>query len=214
MSRWTKVSIFVTVVLIGIPSAASFYPPIFASLSDQLPINYILFWMGRAGIFSLGCLGGWWARGRFQGMEDTSDRNEKEVTVIEGCIQMEESCWKGTAEISNGKLSRFGVENRAICPNCQTVMYDGESGYRSVSGGLGLWECPNCGHTAFEEGSPYEDVDKLFERHVRQIAESEDEDYSLDNLINEIDGEATPRRIWEQYVKVVEDDRVSMNCFP
>ncbi|QPV64494.1 hypothetical protein I7X12_07750 [Halosimplex litoreum] len=214
MSRWTIVSIILTVVLIGIPTAANFYPPIFAGIAERLPLNIILTWMARLGIFSLGLLGGWWARGWSIDQVESDDCDEVAVSEIEGCIQTDESCWRGSAEISSDRIVNIELENRAYCPNCQTVMYDGESSRSSVSGEIGLWECPNCSHTAFDEGHPYGDAEKLFERHIRQIVESEGEEYSLENLIDGINGDVTPRRIWKQYASVIDDFNVSMNCFP
>jgi Zn-finger nucleic acid-binding protein len=214
MSRWTIISIIITVVLIGIPTAANFYPPIFAGIADRLPLNLLLTWMGRMGILSLGLLGGWWARDWWIDQGETHKRDEMAVSEIEGCIEIEQSCWRGSADISSDRIVDIRLKNRAYCPNCQTVMYDGESNRSSVSGEIGLYECPNCSHSAFDKGDPYRDAEKLFERHVCRIVESEGEEYSIDNLINEINGDVTPRRIWQQYASISDDSNVSMNCFP
>lgn len=208
MSRWRIVSIILTVVLIGIPTAASFYPPIFEGIANRLPLNSILTWMGRMGILSLGMLGGWWARGWLTGPPVTDNSDQMVVSEIEGCIRIGETCWQGSAKISQNEIVTIEVENRAYCPNCQTIMYDGESDNPSMSGEIGLYECPNCNHSSFDEGYPYEDVKKLFESHVRRIVESSGEDYSFNNLIDQIDGDVTPRQVWQQYAAIIDDYKV------
>lgn len=45
-----------TIVLIGIPNAAKFYPPIFVGLANQLPIDAILGFMEGLGMVALGVL--------------------------------------------------------------------------------------------------------------------------------------------------------------
>lgn len=228
VSRLTIVSILVTVVLIGIPTAANFYPPIFAGLADRLPIDFIFTWMSRSGILAIGVMSGWFVRGIWEEREEseggtvtdegieTNNNNEMTVTEIEGCIEVEGSCWRGIAELSDGELSDINVEYRAICPNCQTVMYDGENSVGAVAtfgGGPDFWECPSCDHQTIDQYSKYEDAQNLFDSHIRRIVESEGELYSLDNLIHEISQEVTPRNIWEQYAETTDDSQVSTNCF-
>jgi hypothetical protein len=227
MSRLTIVSILATVVLIGIPTAANFYPPIFTSLADRLPIDFILTWMRRTGILAIGVMSGWfvrgiWGEGESEGETETDEEIEIDgfsrttVAEIEGCIEVDGSCWRGIAELSGGNLSDINVEYRAICPNCQTVMYDGENSVAAVAtvgGGPDYWECPSCNHQTIDQYSKYEDAQNLFDSHVRRIVESEGEAYSLDNLVGEIPHEVTPRSIWKQYAETTEDSQVSTNCF-
>ena len=227
MSRLMVVSILVTVILIGIPTAASFYPPIFAGLADRLPINFILTWMARMGILALGAMGGWFARGIFKddselerqatATEEPEENNETEtnITEIEGCIEVEGSCWRGTAELSDEEISDIEIQYKAICPKCQTVMYDGENstGVAVIGGGPNFWKCPSCDHQTMEQYSKYENAQNLFESHVRRIVETQGEEYSLDNIVEEIGNENTPRDIWRRYFEVMDDDQVSMNCF-
>ncbi|WP_148661788.1 hypothetical protein [Halodesulfurarchaeum formicicum] len=229
MSRWTIISILVTVVLIGIPTAANFYPPLFAGLADRLPINVIFSWMARTGILAIGAMSGWIVRGIWEG-ENESERDiapdeetgtdingDAKVSEIEGCIEVEGSCWRGTAEISDERISDIDVEYKAICPNCQTVMYDGENrapvAVATAGGGPDFWECPSCNHHTRDQYSKYEDAQNLFDSHARRIVESEGEVYSLDNLIDEIPHEVTPRGIWEQYAETTDDSQVSTSCF-
>ncbi|WP_436911348.1 hypothetical protein [Halosimplex marinum] len=229
MSRLTIVSILVTVVLIGIPTAANFYPPLFAGLADRLPINIIFTWMARTGILAIGAMSGWFVRGIWEKENEsegetvadeeigTDINGETTVSEIDGCIEVEGSCWRGIAELSDEGISEINVEYKAICPNCQTVMYDGENSapvaVATVGGGPDFWECPSCNHQTIDQYSKYEDAQNLFDSHVRRIVESEGEVYSLDNLIDEIPHEVTPRRIWEQYAETTDDSQVSINCF-
>ena len=227
MSRWTKISIIVTVILVGIPTAAGFYPPLFAGLAERIPLELILTWMGRLGLLALGLLLGWFIRG-FQENEaktgfDTDDTGvevgtgnggNSTVETIEGCIEVGETCWRGMAELSNGQVSETTVAYRALCPQCQTVMYDGENNTVGVATtATTFWDCPNCDHTTIEEYSKYENAQNLFNSEIRRIVESEGEEYSLDTLIEGIDGEVMPRRIWEQYAEVRDSPQVSLNCF-
>lgn len=226
MSRLRIISILVTVVLIGIPTAANFYPPIFTGLADRLPIDFILTWMRRTGILAIGAMSGWfvrgiWEEGESEGETETDKEIEKDnlsgvtVTEIEGCIEVDGSCWRGIAELSDENISDINVEYKAICPNCQTVMYDGENSaaVATFGGGPDYWECPSCNHQTIDRHSKYKDAQKLFDSHVRRIVESEGEVYSLDNLVGEIPHEMTPRSIWKQYAEVTEDSQVSTNCF-
>ncbi|WP_141211957.1 hypothetical protein [Halorubrum sp. Eb13] len=242
MSKWTKISVVVTIILIGIPTAADFYPPLFAGVAEQLPLDMILTWMGRIGLVALGGLIGWYARGERDSEQDedttpestdedttpeTTDEvpddvletqpaedDDETVQSIEGCIETGETCWRGTAELSDGELVETEVAYRAICPHCQTVMYDGENQSVGIATtATTYWDCPSCGHRTVEEYSKYEDAENLFNSHIQRITESRGEDYSFDNLIENIDGEVTPRRIWEQYAELADDQQVSTNCF-
>lgn len=227
MSKWTKVSIFVTVVLVGIPTAAGFYPPLFAGLAEYLPLNLVFAWMNRFGIFILGILIGWSARGvqennagRERDADASGTKIEREdggdvtVETIEGCIEVGETCWRGTAELSNRHVSNTRVAYKAICPHCQTVMYDGESNTAGVATtGTTVWTCANCGHTAVDGYSQYKDAKNLFDSDIRRIIESEGKEYSLDALVKNITEEVTPRGVWKQYARVKKDKHVSTNCF-
>lgn len=231
--RWTKISVIVSIVLIGIPTAASFYPPLFEGLANQLPLDFIFTWMLRFGILSIGILVGYVFRDfrdvdpepeeessddglPVEDNESSDDSDENILNSIQGCIEVGETCWRGTASLTeNGSVSDRYVSYKAICPHCQTVMYDGENKTAAVATtATTYWDCPSCGHTTVEEYSKYENAQNLFQSHIQRIVESEGEEYSLDNLIDSIDGEVTPRAIWEQYAQVMDDDpQVSLNCF-
>ena len=51
--KWTKLSALATIILIGIPTAAGFYPPLLAGFADQLLVNSVLGWMRIGGIVVL-----------------------------------------------------------------------------------------------------------------------------------------------------------------
>lgn len=207
------VSVFLTVVLIGIPSAASYYPPKLVGLADQLPLESIFTFMFQLGLILLGLITGWWTRGWRQTESETDENNKSIVTEIEGCIRTDRSCWRGIAEVSEGSVVSTEIEYKAICPECQTVMFDGESD-RTPSGTASVqWDCPDCANSEFDTGDKYGDAKSLFERHIREIVETDDEEHSLDNLAAEIDGEITPQDIWEKYVEAIDDPKVSMDCF-
>jgi len=219
--RWTKISVLVSIVLMGIPTAASFYPPLFAGLFDWLPLAFIFTWMGRFGILILGFALGWYLRG------DIETTDAERVDAIEGCIEKDDIAWNGTAALSRGEVVNIDVGHKQICPTCQTPMkkesYELSRGGRRRTPSYGrsttrrVWECPNsdCGHTATRESGQHDEAENLFERHVGRIAESQNEEYSLQNLLDRIgEGEeVTPRRIWEEYVEVVDDKHVSTRCF-
>lgn len=233
--RWTKISVIVSVVLMGIPTAASFYPPLFEGLANQLPLDFIFTWMLRVGILSIGFLGGYFIRGihdaepdgepdsgnegvPIQENESSSDDDDDVLNSIKGCIETGETCWRGTATLTeDGRVSDIYVSYKAICPRCQTVMYDGENNTAAVATNspytTTYWDCPSCGHRTVEEYSKYKDAQNLFQTHIQRIVESEGERYSLNNLIGSIDSEVTPKGIWEQYAQVMDDPQVSLNCF-
>ncbi|WP_134672629.1 hypothetical protein [Halorussus marinus] len=227
MNRTTLIallSFLATVFLIGIPTAAGFYPPLFAGLTETLPLDFIFTWMLRFGILALGFTLGWYLRGE----SETADAER--VSEIEGCIEKDDIAWKGTATLSRGSIVDTDVEYKQICPKCQTPMK--KESYEMPSGGRGrkpsygrsttttrrVWECPNseCGHTAKRDSGKHDEAENLFERHIGRIVESsEDEEYSLQSLLDRIgEGEeVTGQRIWEEYAEVVDDEQVSTNCF-
>lgn len=184
-------------------------------------INPYLHLDGAFGVLILGFALGWYLRG----VAETTD--SERVDAIEGCIEKDNIVWNGTADLSRGAVVNIEVDYKQICPVCQTPMrkesYELSSGGRRRTPSYGhsttrrVWECPNndCGHTATRESGQYDEAENLFERHVGRIVESQNEEYSLQNLLDRIgDGkEVTPRRIWEEYVEVVDNEHVSTSCF-
>ncbi|MFC5365358.1 hypothetical protein [Salinirubrum litoreum] len=226
MNRSTAISLLsllVTVFLIGIPTAATtLYPSFFESVLGWLPLDFIFTWMPQFGILLFGFLIGWYLRGEFE----TTDAER--VDVIEGCIEKDDIAWKAKAKLSRGDLVDTDVEYKQICPNCQTPMKDekytpsrgrqqGNPRYGSSNTTRYIWKCPSsgCGHVATRNSGQHDEAENLFERHIGRIVESNEKEYSLQTLLNRIgeDEDVTPRRIWEEYAEVVDDEQVSTNCF-
>jgi hypothetical protein len=78
-----------------------------------------------------------------------------------------------------------------------------------------LWQCPNedCGHSSTRETGQHSNAERLFRGFVQDIVESEGQEYSLDNLIERVDGEVTPQSVWEAYAEVEQSSHVSTDCF-
>jgi len=221
MERGTKISILLTILFVGVPAIGNFYLPLLTDLFGWLPLIFIFTWMGRFGILTFGFTLGWYLRGE-------SETTEAErVDTIEGCIEKGDIAWKGTAVLSKGRVVDTDVEYKQICPECRTPMrkesYELSSGrrrkpsYSTSTTTRRVWECPNgdCGHTTKREAGQHDEAENLFERHIGRIVESSDESYSLQTLLDRLeeDEEPTPRRIWEEYADVVDDEQVSTNCF-
>lgn len=213
MSRRLEILTLLTIILlIGIPNAAIFYPPLFAGLAEQLPLETIFNWMVRIGILIFGFSTGWYLRERTiesnAGSPTQSDAKTPDkigVDSVEGCIEIQDTIWSASAILADGKITTK-VEDNPTCPECQTFMNE------SVVG----WECDNCEHTAWREhtGGPFPDrANTLFKSEVSRIFESDGEPYSLDSLVERIDGEPTPRAIWEAYAGVVDRPHVRTDCF-
>ncbi len=220
MERGTKISIILTILFVGVPSIGSFYLPLLTDFVGWLPLDFIFTWMSRVGILTLGFTLGWYLRA---GSETT---DAERVDAIEGCIQKDGIAWKGTATLSRGQLVDYDLPYKPICPKCQTPMKKDtfeasipqrrrNPSYSRSSQSKNIWACPNddCGHAADRSAGKHDEAENLFERHIGRIVESEGEKYSLNDLIDRIDGKVTPRRIWEEYYKVTSEPHISTNCF-
>lgn len=203
------VTLFVTLVFIGIPTAAEYYPEWIPVFLQYLPIGFISTWLRWLGIFFIGCVVGWYVRGI---SEETPAKTAKKVT-IEGCIRKDGVLWRGTASVSDGTILNTMIPYKPRCPDCLTEMKKEKTGYRS--GSQHIWTCPDdkCGHSTERSNSKHDEAVKLFERHIEKIVNNTDEKYSLNSLMEGIDGEVTGRDIWEKYTEVVDDPYVSNNCF-
>jgi len=214
MSQWTKRSFWATVILIGIPTAARFYPPLFEGISGLLPLGFILIWMSRLGLIALGFTLGWYFR------ERRVQTKSKRVDRIVGCIEKDEVAWKGVATLSRGQIKNIQVPYEALCPKCQTEMNSGKininRGRKRPNRGnstRNIWRCPNgdCGHTT--DRTQKSDAENILKRHIERIVQSEDEEYSLGSLVERIEGEYSGEKLWQEYNKVVDDTHVSTSCF-
>lgn len=214
----TLATLFVTLVLIGIPTAAEYYPERIPVFLQHLPIGFISTWLRPLAIFFIGCVVGWYVRG-------IAEETPAKKVTIEGCIRKDGVLWRGTASVSDGTILDTHVPYEPRCPDCLTKLKPkGKSrpSLGSLAGGGSKsntkkrrWVCPNdkCGHSTERSSGKHEEAEKLFERHIEKIVDTSGEDYSLDSLREEIDGEVTGRDIWEQYTEVVDDTHVSNNCF-
>lgn len=219
------------IVFINLPQAINRWSPIFNSISPT-----ILNWVQNLLIAGCSFTIGWFFKSFWTPTATESDTEESSesdseiaevydtsstvdsssvdsadsIDTIEGCIEVGETCWRGTATLTeDGEVSDTNLEYKAICPNCQTVMYDGESSSVAVATtATTYWDCPSCGHTTVEDYGKYSDAQNLFQSHINRIVETEGEEYSLENLV-----ETTPREVWEEYSDVVDDPQVSLNCF-
>jgi hypothetical protein len=59
----------------------------------------------------------------------------------------------------------------------------------------------------------FDSAESLFSKHFERITSHKDESYSLDSIVEKIDGEVTGEQIWKEYEDVVNDDGVSIDCF-
>ncbi|WP_148708226.1 hypothetical protein [Haloferax sp. Atlit-12N] len=131
----------------------------------------------------------------------------EEPEKIVGCIETDGILWRGFADLtSDDGAAELDVDTDPKCPDCQTDM-------EQISGKE--WEClnSNCGYSASTELRPYKEAESLFKKHIERILNSNDEEYSLENLIENIDGEVTGDKIWRRYHEVVDDEEVSIDCF-
>jgi hypothetical protein len=145
---------------------------------------------------------------------------------IEGCIEKDGIAWQGTAHISDGRVQDIYLPYDPTCPECQTGMVDRTNqpspqerrqnpSYSQNAQPTPIFACPNdaCGHTAERTSNQTDEVEKLLERHAKRIVETADEPYSLSSLVECIEDGISPRRVWEEYVNVVDEEQVSTNCF-
>ena len=156
----------------------------------------------------------------------TVDVSLRDLDAIKGCIERKGVAWQGTAHLNRGDITNIEVPFDPICPNCQTGYIDTTDdpspkdqrknpSYSPKAQSTPVFSCPNdnCGHTVERDAEQHKAAQQLFERHARRITESQDKDYSLRSLILNNNGPVTPKRIWEEYSEVVDDEQISTNCF-
>lgn len=215
-------------ILAGIPQIVRFYPDALSGLLESVPLDIVSIWGERLGIFLLGVSIGWLAHIRILTPSSES------IDSIEGCVEVRDVAWKGTAKLSNGTVDGIDISHNPVCPDCQSPM-NSEEVQRGHSGGLSprsknraamsgfnksyFWKCPSpdCGYSSKKDFDGRDDALNLLEKHFDRITETTEEDYSLDALIETIQEsgrEVTPREVWQQYEDVVDDSNVSTKCFP
>jgi hypothetical protein len=206
-------------ILIGITAFTSilslfgdWFPDLVPNFLSWIPFSFFQ----PLALLVFGGVGGWYLRGRIE-------RTDMErVDSIEGCIKTGGTVWKATANVRNGEIQEINVPYEPRCPNCNSAM---NSDKRKVGGTRGyktgpaesqyFWICPNseCGYSTVKDSDGKDNALSLFQRSVEQILHSQNKPYSLDNLIEQIDGEVTGRLIWEQYDSVVNNEHVSTSCY-
>lgn len=221
-SHGLQVVAILVAILLGLPEAIERYPPLLSSLAENLPLDPIFQLMRNIGALVLVFSIGWYARGYRGWLPRVKAKlgsaraylTQSPVTTIEGCIETNGTLWKGVARVVGGEATHIDVEYKVYCPKCTSLMYDGERQSVPVAtSATTYWECPYCPHQTIEDIGKLDDAKNLFETEIRQITESEGEPYSLENLIERIDGGVTGQAIWEAYDEVSDLSHVSTRCF-
>jgi hypothetical protein len=126
-------------ILTGVPA---FVNQISAFLGP-LPIEFLSTWSERVGLLLLGLVVGWIAHQRVT--------ESFTVDEIEGCVNVRDVVWKGTATLSDGELSSLDIEGTPTCPECRSPMNSEErksrTGIAPSRGSMFFWTCPSseCG---------------------------------------------------------------------
>jgi len=134
---------------------------------------------------------------------------------ISGCLEINDVLWKARADLSDLSVSRLYVESEPYCPECNTVL-DEDTAYKTTARPTNIWQCANCEFQTERESNTRNKAERIVERHYRQIATNQDEDYAYGNLVKRIEEdnrEVTGESIWREYVATVDDDFLSSACF-
>ncbi|WP_424016291.1 hypothetical protein ACOZ4N_01300 (plasmid) [Halorientalis pallida] len=219
------------IALSGIASVILVYFRVVDSQTDYLsPIrSAVSGWVGNALLLVAGLYIAWsilkWLFGSLL-KEASKEHIRQSLDEIEGCVEKDGIAWQGTAHFAEGRVQNIYLPYDPTCPECQTGMVDRtdqpssqeqrqNSSYSQDAQPTPIFACPNeaCGHTAERTSNQTDEVEKLLERHAKRIVETVDEPYSLSSLVEGIEDGITPRRVWKEYVSVVDDEQVSTNCF-
>lgn len=200
---------FIISVLTGIPRIVRYYPGAVADFLGVIPLSLVSRWGERTGLFLFGLSLGWYAHVKYA--YDSSIT----VDTIEGCVEVRDVLWKGTAEITNEQVTDISISDKPLCPDCQSPMsrYQTGSGFDQDS----FWKCPSSDHENVikRDFNRQGDAINLFSKHFGRIVESKNKEYSIDCLVENItnrDEKPTGKLIWEEYVCSVDDPDISMNC--
>lgn len=220
-------TVFLAIAAIGtlaltffsIPEAIENWIPIVTPFINWIPSTFLD--LGQNLLLALVAFGfGYLMKPTIEKWREDESTGESIVREIEGCIKKDEIVWRGAANFANGDIIEIEFPRTPRCPDClkdlQRESYDLPTPPRATLNRRFLWECidkENCGYSATRESDQHSIAKKLFQGEVRKIIESEDEDYSLDVLVDRIEGEITPRSVWQEYEKIADDDYVSVNCF-
>jgi len=219
-------------IFINLPQAINRWSPIFNSLSPA-----VLGWTQNLLIAGFAFATGWLLNSKLSASTETThevddeehrveeDDEEESVDTIIGCVEVEDAVWRGVAEFSDTKVENVDVSLPPRCPKCQMEM--NKESYKISNRGVPspirsrntatrrLWQCPNedCGHSSTRETGQHSTAERLFRGFVQEIVESQGKEYSLENLIERVDGEVTPQSVWIEYSQIMDNEHVSTNCF-
>lgn len=196
--------------LAGIPEIIRYYPSAITGLLESIPLDLVSVWGERIGLLLFGLSLGWFAHIRY------ISNSLESIDKIEGCVELRGVLWKGTAKIDDDQIDDIIVPDKPLCLECQSPMnsYETGSGFDQDF----FWKCPSSGHKnrVNRDFNREDDAVNLFSKHFGCIVESEDEEYSLNSLFESIKDRGdkiTSRAIWAEYVAVVDDPDISVDCF-
>ncbi|WP_152031271.1 hypothetical protein [Natrarchaeobaculum aegyptiacum] len=224
-------TLLVMIIFVGIPTAAEYYPNLFPTFLAWIPFSLLRSISIPVVSISIGFIIGWYLRGindrDYSNGPETSEDSSNSINEIEGCVEKDGIIWKGLAQIHNRRVGNVDFPFEPRCPKCRKEMnmesykINSMSARRDPFGRSStqtrrLWECPDedCGHSTSRTTDQQKEARKLFKGEVEKLVESKGEEHSLENIIERIDGEISPRSIWEEYAEVVDSSHVSTNCFP
>ena len=196
------------ILFVAIPTGVRFYGDRIPSFFNWLPVNQISELGFPISLIVFGFILGWFSKHRYD--RTAAERTDK----IDGCLKIEGVLWQGVANLSRGKLNSVDIDPNPKCPECKTEMRD-TSPTGDFSRDSTRWVCknPNCKYPADTDMLLYDSAESLFTNHFEKITSSKEEPYSLNSLIEDVNGEVTGEKIWREYVNRVSDKQVSVDCF-
>lgn len=212
-----SIATWIMVVLVGIPTAISFYPPLFTPIAGILPtfINDILEWL-PLGLITNGLLysgiflAGFLTKNRLEKFISGSEEATQYPSEVVGCIEKDGVIWRAKATISDDNF-QVNVDESPRCPDCLTELTPENIGNVTLPSTL---VCPNSDCSNVTGDSDNSEARKVFHRHVERMLNDTNEPYSISNLVDEIDGELTGSSLWKAYVDEVgqEYSDISIKC--
>jgi len=87
-------------MLTGIPTIINYYPSALQNFLSTIPLKFISVWSLRFGLFLLSILVGWIGHIVYK---------SPSIDSIEGCVEVDDVLWGGTAEFSNKNLESVEI---------------------------------------------------------------------------------------------------------
>lgn len=233
-------STFATIVMIGIPQSAGFYPAHIQSLvswiSTIIPSN-LLVWIERVLIAFFGVFTGWFLKSvlsddKLDFSRDTEDTDEVESRTVDGCIESDGVLWSGEAVVEENDFQNAG-RMEPYCPECKTGvtksslanLQNVDEVDRSIRNSMSsnqlaytsFWDCPACEFHTIRTGSEsFENAMTIFQSNLEVLATPNQELYIesiYDKLVEELDREPNSKEIWMRYVSKSDAKNLSTDCF-